>query len=273
MKDIEVSIDGSNRNKGKFFLIYGVTNTGKTTSSLATLPDPILHILAEPRAVEPMVDPIGRIIGKDGVWTVVDVGGVEKRMRFMNPGKWDEQQEFLAEEAGKPELPYKSLLYDGSSYMMNFIISEEIETETLDAGIWDAKNSEGRRIGPTKRRLVDSTRKDLSGFGAAAKLMLRTFRLLGAISQKGVVVVATALLDDDGIDKQPEFIGKMFGNNFPGMVDCIGMVSDRYVDGAVVYPPLVRFEKTEDENFLTKWTGKHDKKLVGPLHWGKILSL
>jgi len=268
MKDIEVSIDGSNRNKGRFFLIYGVTNTGKTTSSLATLPDPILHILAEPRAIEPMVDPIGRIVGKDGIWYVVDVGGVEKRMRFMNPGKWDEHQEFLAEEAGKPELPYKSLLYDGSSYMMNFAVSEEVETETFNAGVWDNKEGKTR-----KRTLVDSTRKDLSAFGAVAKLMLRTFGLLGQISQKGVVVVATALLDDDGLDKQPSFIGKMFGNNFPGMVDCIGMVSDRYVDGAVVYPPLVRFEKTEDENFLSKWTGKHDKKLVGPLHWGKILSL
>lgn len=269
MKDIILSTDTNKRTKGKFSLIYGKTNTGKTSSSLATLPSPILHILAEPRAIEPMIDPIGQIVGQDGLYWIINVGGVEKLIRFMSPGKWDEQQEFLAEEAGKDELPYKSLLYDGSSYMMNFSVSEEVETESFNAGVWDSK------VGNIKKRtLVDSTRKDLSAFGAVAKLMLRTFGLLGQISQKGVVVVATALLDDDGMDKSPSFIGKMFGNNFPGMVDCIGMVEDRYNgEGQIVYPPLVRFEKSADENFLCKWTGKHDTKLVGPLDWGKILSI
>ena len=58
----------------------------------------------------------------------------------------------------------------------------------------------------------------------------------------------------------PNFDGNKFIEGFPGVLDFIGLVEDRYdEEGNVVYPPVVKFAKGQD--YLAKWTGRALKKM------------
>jgi len=70
----------------------------------------------------------------------------------------------------------------------------------------------------------------------------------------------------------PNYEGDKFLKSFPGMLDYIGFVVDRYdSEENVVFPPLVKFERNED--YLGKWTGARKKgKLIGPLNYRKMFK-
>jgi hypothetical protein len=235
--------------KGKLILIYGETGVGKTVSSLQTLPEPILWIFTEPR------DP----------YSPIEATGKEVRLeKILVPESFDDLTEFFEEEVKKDKLPYNSLLFDSLSYYMNVSLSLSVEDETFEAKVFKGK-----------RYLVDMTRKDEAAFGALSSLMKRICRYLGLIAQKGVNVIATALLQENpkwnrDLAAAPAFIGRDFPVNFPSYFDSIGLVERRLdQNGNAIYPPLVRFE---GEGFVCKWSGKRPPKLSGPLDFSKILK-
>ena len=261
MKEISVS-----NNYGRMFLIYGPTGEGKSASSIATLPQPIQVIQTEPRNPLTALVALGKVVAPD--WLHPKDG--EIGIKFSVPESFEDLIEFLDGEAKKESHEYKSILFDSASYWMNVKLSQDIEDQTYDAGIFkDAKR--------TERKLVDMTRKDQAAFGSLSSLMKRVMKLLGTISQQGVVVVVIALVSESpkwnrALAACPAFIGADFPTNAPSYFDAIGLVEGRTNDaGEKVYPPIVSFDG--DGSYVSKWTGKRDRKPIGPLDFAKILKL
>jgi len=70
----------------------------------------------------------------------------------------------------------------------------------------------------------------------------------------------------------PNYEGDKFIKSYPGMLDYIGLVVDRYKDGKIQFPPMVKFER--DEDYLGKWTGaRKGRRLEGPLDLRRIFKL
>ena len=242
MKTINQSNEG-----GRFVLIYGETGVGKSTSALLTMPQPIDAIFTEPR------DPRKFLLDQE-----IDVD-------FKFPESYEDLIAYLDGEVKKETLNYKSTLFDSASYFMNVSLQQSIQDETYDAEIFKRR-----------RNLVDMTRVDEAGFGALSSLMKRVCKLLGMLSQRGILVVATALVMENpkfnrDLSAFPAFLGRDFPTNFPAYFDVIGLVEKRTDEnGEIIYPPLIKFE---GEGFLCKWTGiKPVKKLVGPLDFKKIFK-
>lgn len=264
MRDIDVY-----ESPGRFILIYSDTNVGKTTSSLLSLPSPILWILTEPRPVDLILRGVGKVTGQENKYIKVDAGDYGERLiRPIAPENFETTLEFLDAEVSKEKLEYKSVLFDGFTYWMNADMFDELAEETNKAQVFSKSN----------RELLNSARIDEAAYGALARLTLRLCKQFGRLSQKGIIVIGTALVQenpkwDATLEAAPAFAGKMFGQIFPPTVDCIGFIESRYDDaGNVIYPPIIRFEKEKGRGYLTKWTGGRHSKLSGPLDWRKILK-
>ncbi len=247
MKEFKVQESGR---KGRLILIYGEGGVGKSTSCLQSLPDPILAVITEPRDPTIALEAVGHSV----------------KVKFMQPESYEDLIEFLSKQVERDSYPYKSLVTDSFSYYMNVELKTLMEKETSEAGIF-----------PGKRTFIDQFRLDLTAFGSLAGGMKRLCGLLGKISQEGIIVVATALLQNEpkwnrDLSATPAFIGKDFPTNAPGYFDLIGLVQQRLDEnGNVVYPPLVSFEG--DGSFVCKWTGRRIKKAEGPLDFKRILGL
>jgi hypothetical protein len=143
-----------------------------------------------------------------------------------------------------------------------------IEEETGAAGVFDTK----------KRRLVNSSRTDQTGYGALASWMKRLMKILGNYAKGGLNVVCVSLLTDapkwnKELAAAPAFAGREFNRDFPAYFDLIGLVESRMdKDGKTVYPPKVSF-RSDDGLFVAKWTGPNNGKTMGPLDWSKILGV
>ena len=90
------------------------------------------------------------------------------------------------------------------------------------------------------------------------------YQILNALEKGGFTDFASYTI--------PNYEGEKFLKNYPGMLDYIGFVTDRYdSEDNVVFPPLVKFERNED--YLGKWTGARKKrKLEGPLDYRKTFK-
>ena len=249
-----------------FILIYGETNVGKSTSCLATLPEPILDIVTEPRDPSIALRAIGRR---------VDV-------TFVTIESPEEVIEFLGEAWGKynaGEFKYRSIVLDSASFLMNVEMRLTIEDQNFDSGIFKKDVKIGSaKVEKFARPFVDQTRLDRASWGAMSSQMARITRLLGRFaSVANVVVVITALLDEkvrwDATGKlsaAPAFTGTAFPVNAPSYFDLIGLVKTRTDgNGNVIYPPNVFFV-SPDGTFVAKWTGPRINA-TGPLDFTRIL--
>jgi len=255
------------RSNTPLVLIYGETNVGKSTSSLASLPEPILDIVTEPRDPEIALRAIGRKVDV----TFVMIEDVEEVSDFLGEKSLELRQ-------GK--LPYKSILLDSGSYLLNVAMMMKAEAQTAEAGVFKSRQKVGGVVVEKfERPFIDETKLDYSAWGAIGRHMMRITALLGEFARNGVVAVMTALLDKEPkwdktgrLKAAPAFAGRYYAVNCPSYFDLIGLVTTRTDEkGEVVYPPLVSFGSPNDD-FVAKWTGPRVNP-VGVLDFKKILAV
>jgi hypothetical protein len=249
---MKVRMLGEREVHGVLAMIYGEPGTGKTVSTLLSLPRPILYYALDPRDVE-----------RTMAGNIVDMGDIEIR----EPDNFLDLIEDLnlhrAENVGR----FKSMVIDPISYLSNVILLGEIEKETGEAQVFDTK----------KRFLVNSMRSDQTGYGALASWMKRLCAVLGLYAKDGLIVVCIALLSDSPkwnkeLSAAPAFAGREFNRDMPGYYDLIGLVEPRVdSNGTIVYPPAVNF-RSPDGSYIAKWSGPQNGKTRGPLNWEKILN-
>jgi hypothetical protein len=252
---------------GRLVLLYSEGGVGKTTSFLLTAPEPQLGILCEERSITPVVEEAERVKGRKIHFDSVNVNTMDNLIEFVATGQ-------------KEMAPYRSILLDGASSLMNLKLFGEILDEAFGA-LPDAKKSD--------KPIAMRSKMSPEGYGALGREMLRIIPLLGAISKSGRLVVITSLLQENPkwgkglVRAAPAFAGKFFSDNYQGEVDLIGLVEKRYVkpdptesnsdpDAVITYPPWVSFESPADD-FICKWSGISPREGLKkwPLNLAKIV--
>jgi len=253
------------KSSGRMIMIYSATGVGKTCSILRSAPPPIAYIQTEPRSIQPSIDaalesakkadkPIKLRIGKE-----LDVFQYEGIEDFI---------ETLAKDA--PFQRYTTLAVDGFSHLMNVVLAEEITMEAYDARPDSDKKT---------KRLAGKTKMTMEGQGVRNQLMFRCTNLLMKHAQAGKVVIVTALEAsapkwDRALAAAPALSAREFPVNMPGFFDLIGILESRFdKEGAIIYPPRVRFEYNADDggDFICKYTGVGDKR-SGTLDFAMVLK-
>lgn len=284
MANLYTPIDPYKKKPGRFAFIYGPTGVGKTLNSFMTLPEPILYMMGEFRDQIPQLKAIKDIENRKVIF-------------YETPMYFDQVNnliEFLAHEASKSKVEYKSAIFDGWANFMNVSTGGLLEDDFY-------KSRDEDKI---KRPITEKVARDPKLYGSLASYMLRVFQLLRTMSTKFEIPVVVLCLSKQiskygwardmagKLEKQtiPKFMevlqglevegafdtytipavdGKQFLFNFPGITDFIGLLEDNRKKGKLIYPPVVKFRR--DENYLAKWTGPV-KKLVGELDFRKIFK-
>jgi len=264
------------RGTGKCLVSYGETSTGKTSSVLGSIEkhpehfSPALIIACESRNIEVACETV------DLLRTNPETGRINYVL--FNYSTFDELIETIAnadskitvESAGVDYKDIKLIFVDGGTQLMS-----NISFEIADA----AAKARARRETSDKDFIL-RTKLSEEGYGSLADHMERLFKLLTEqmLHPHNKHVVLTMLIEgqelwDSSVRAEPSLMGKKFPRKFPGQVDFIGLVEDRYIPTEIdeitkevkkikkVYPPWIKFEEDFDSNgnkrnFLHKWTGK-----------------
>ena len=197
--------------------LYGGTGVGKTSSVLASSPEPILYIDAENRPVQLVLDAIQETEGR-----VPEI-----------------QQEF----------------FDHPDTLMEFL---NAQIEEGANGLLVTVIALSKTVNKYKKMRDKFTGKSTDVTDP------KFYQVLNALEKGGFTDFASYTT--------PNYEGDKFLKSYPGMLDYIGLVVDRYnKDEQVVFPPLVKFERNED--YLGKWTGARKKrKLEGILDYRKMFK-
>lgn len=185
---------------------------------------------------------------------------------------WDDMLRFVTSDIYNQTAflsSIKSIVVDSYSYLMNVVLSNEIEDE-----IFNTKDAKEKLVKP----LINKAKLSLEGYGGMAAQMVRCTKALQKLSLTGKIVVITALLEenpkwDRDLAAAPRFKGREFSGDMPGLFDLIGLVRKRFDDqGNTMFPPHVAFEGS---GFLCKFTGVKAPGAVaqGALDFGKILRI
>jgi hypothetical protein len=247
---------------GRLVLLYSEGGVGKTTSFILTAPEPQLGILCEERSITPVVKEAERVKGRKIHFDTVNVDTMDNLIEFLATGQ-------------KEMTPYRSILLDGVSSLMNLKLFGEILDEAFDS-LPDSKKSD--------KPIAMRSKMSPEGYGALGREMLRIIPLLGRISKTGRLVVLTSLLQEApkwnrALRAAPAFAGKFFSDNYQGEVDLIGLVEKRWVQTSaddptpiIAYPPWVSFESPADD-FVCKWSGISPRQGLKkwPLNLAKIV--
>ena len=235
---------------GRFINLYGPTGVGKTTSTIASSPQPIMYVQTEPRSLKPSLDAVG-------VPVDIDVAVYED---------WNGLMAFVANPKNFER--HHTIIVDSYSHLMSVGLSSELEDQAFDS-----RSPQEKLVKP----LVGQSKLSQEGYGALSSLMFRLTAALGKLSRLGKIVIVTCLLQenpkwDRELAAAPALKGREFPVNMPGFFDLIGLVEPRTNgDGQVIYPPRVRFQ-SPDGSFVAKYTGPPGGKTEGPLNIQKILE-
>lgn len=241
---------------GKSILYYAPPGYGKTYA-FQTLPGPIAVIVNEPR------DP--RIVLKDA----------KEQIDFFEPDSFDEEIDLLngwIEQGKEGKLIYKSVCKDG----MTFVQGQYRMNLEDDRYGYRLEKEEARN------GLLDRFRIDKQDWQPLSSMMQRETYLLNKLSKFGIIVVATALVQenpkwDSSLQAAPALQGQ-FSQLVSGYFDFIGFVTESwYQDGdGKIHPPRVSFH-SEDRSYIAKTCSNN---LVPPpgkksmeLDFSKILKL
>lgn len=249
-------------NKGRFGLIYGASEVGKSTSCIESMPKKLLVLNCEKRNPDSSFEAIEDKY--PNIRNEVDFGLLQKQEELLDTLhlkilKTAKDGIFIFNNT-----EYRSLLVDSLSHFLNVEVITEMEDQTKKAEIFKIK-----------RDIIDSYRLDELAYGSLASIGHRICSVLKMISQQGIFVVTTA----SGVENPkwnralvyaPGFAGKKFGNEFLVHLDFCGMIHQRTDEqGEVLYPPMVSF-KSPNNDFVAKYTGKHLKTYTGIFNFEKI---
>ena len=240
------SMSERDRKKGYCFLIYGEPGVGKTVS-LATLPEPILIIVTEPR------DPR------------VSISSVypERDITFIEPETFDEYIQFLSElktSYDEKRGEYRSVAIDSLSF-----IQSKFKIDMEDSRFEKSVKKQSR-----DELFVDRFRMELGDWGGISSAMKRVIWLLNQLSKYGVIVVATATLTENpswnrDLVAAPFLMGRELPSIINAYFDFIGLV-----EKGNPYPPTVSFF-SQDGSFLAKSCNRNLSG-KGILDFQKIIS-
>jgi len=237
--------------QGKYICCYGQPKVGKTVSTLATAPDPILWLTVEPRDFQLSIDAAKRPKLKFELAVYEDFIDL---INFLN------DPESFAK--------FTTVFFDGLSYLHNIVLPSEVQEEEYGA-LSDADKKKGKQI-------QSMTKVTLPQQGERNQGIFRILRLLGknAVSKGKIVIVSCLEMERPKYDREltagPALSGREVPDNFPGFFDLIGRISPRLnKDEEVVYPPHISFEGAGE--YLAGYTGSKGKK-QGPMDWKKILG-
>jgi hypothetical protein len=237
-------------NSAPFILIYGDTNSGKTTSIVLTAPEPILCISVE-----------------GDVWLAVDVADKQVRDGLRNkkvditpmfPCSHEDLMDFLLkiiEEAKTGKFKHKTVFLDSGTFWMNVKLAIRVE---------DDRNV--GRIGNDDGKLSAQSKTDWTEVNTANSQMSRLTDLLKILSDCGVMVIMTAQLQENpkwnsDLEAGPCFNYKDYNKALKGYFDYIGFtIPNLDDDGDVVYPPNLSF--SGEHGYMVKWRGVQPKKLI-----------
>lgn len=245
-------------NLGAMVMIYSETGIGKSVSTLLTAPDPIAYIQTEPRSLKPIEELIQKY---------------RPDLRY-SAFKYDNADDLL-KTLSEPKnfADYRTILFDGFSFLMYVSLAEEITGEAHEARTANIKPNE-KIVKP----LMSMTKMTVEGQGIRNQLMFRIAKLLMVLSSEhNKIVIVTALVQERpkynrSLAAAPSLAAKEFPENMPGYFDYIGLLVPRVnKDDELVYPPYVKFA-SPDNSFIAKYTGVGEQK-EGVYNVSKILGV
>jgi len=262
-----VSLNDKTTKVGKIALLYGETGTGKTVTSMQTLPGRVLVITCEERDLRMSVEPAGR--------KLLDID----EAKYTN---WTELMELLADPATSKGVD--NIILDGLTQLITGNIQFELVSEISEAR--KAKKDED-----ILKPLTNESKMTMESYGTLAFQMKRMMNLLCRHAKNaGKNIIITSLLQEHPkwnmvLSAAPSLAGKEFPKVVSGLCDYVGMLERRYVDitdanGNVIgtkiqFPPTVKFEPLMGEQFECKWTGPRISgrdAMIFPLDWSKIFN-
>jgi len=241
-------------NNAPFILIYGDTNSGKTTSIVLTAPQPINYISVEGDVLKSVA--------------VAKALGIEVDINPLIPESHEDLMNSLLEmieEAKNGKFPYKTLVFDSGTFWMNVKLAIRVE---------DDRNV--GREGEDRGRLSAQTKTDWTEVNTANSQMSRLTDLLKTLSGYGVMVIMTAQLEENprwnrDIEAGPCFNYKDYNKALKGYFDYIGFTMPSINEaGNVTYPPQLSF--SDQHGYLVKWRGVQPKRLTGKFDLSKIFK-
>ena len=234
-----------------FLLVYGDTNSGKTTSIVRTAPGSILYISAEGDA-----------------WKSVDVCEAFKEkidIEIVQPESHEDLMDSLNKmiaEAIAGTFPHKTVVFDSGTFWMNVKLAIRVEDDRNDG-----------RTGVDAGKLSAQSQSDWTEVNTANSQMSRLTDLLKTLSQYGVMVIMTAQLQENPkwnreLEAGPCFNYKDYNKALKGYFDYIGFTIPNLDEhGTVQYPPKLSFD--DQQGYLVKWRGVQPKKLTTPFDLSK----
>ena len=242
-----------------FCLIYGDTNSGKTTSIIRTAPQPIYCISVEGDALKSVA--------------VCNDKGEEVNIKSVMPESHEDVMDTLNRMLLKirkrrkngSAFKYRTVVFDSGTHWMNCKLAIRVE---------DDRNED--REGTDKGKLSAMTKTDWTEVNTVNSQMARLTDLLKAIANEGVMVIMTAQMQYDPkwnneLEAAPCFNYKDYNKALKGYFDYIGYTMPNISeDGMVKYPPKLSFSSSQ--GYLVKWRGVQPKYLITPFRLDKIFK-
>ena len=243
-----------------FCLIYGDTNSGKTTSIIRTAPQPIYCISAEGDALKSVA--VCKAEGEEIDITVVMPDSHEDLMDTLNRMLL----KVLKRRAAGEQFKYNTVLFDSGTYWMNCKLAIRVE---------DDRNED--RKGIDEGKLSAMTKTDWSEVNTCNSQMARLTDLLKSLANAGVMVIMTAQMQYDPkwnneLEAAPCFNYKDYNKALKGYFDYIGYTIPHLDEdtGKVKYPPRLSF--SGNQGYLVKWRGVQPKYLITAFKLNKIFK-
>lgn len=259
--------------QGRIVAIHGEPESGKTTTSIQTSPEPILLLHTEQRNVITSLECITSV-PRDGrpleAWhTEVLKDWLGRGNKIVNPNydnsTVDDMRDFFDmcyQKCKDKTFQYKTIIVDTFSYWLNIIVMNVLQNEYYS----DIVDKANKRKETISRNLTEQYQIDLRQYGSLANMANSIMSVIKPLSQFNVLVLLIFQSENNpgfnkAYEQAPYVKGSAFMKDFAGQADYIGVVRKRYgEDGNKIYPPFISFD---DKKCLTKWCGERRKDEQG----------